>query len=202
MSPEFKTQACWFAQQLRPRWSAYLFRVALVGVSGSGKSTMATLIARLHDAKHGAVCLDGIDIRSVKLESIRAKVCDLMQDAVLFDRTLKENLLLGKPSATDEELVRAIAIADLEQLLQRLSSGWTCHSGPEVMPYRAGSVSASRWLGPFSSSRQFSYSLNRLRPSMHRASKGSSPIYASISALRPPSSFPIESQRSNGPTES
>src|SRR5260370_11279876 len=68
-------------------------KVALVGVSGSGKSTITKLIARLYDVKQGAVYIDGMDVRDVRLESLRTRVCYLMQDSVLFDRTLKENLL-------------------------------------------------------------------------------------------------------------
>src|SRR5258708_27353218 len=99
-------------------------KVALVGVSGSGKSTVTKLIARLYDVNQGAVYVDGIDVRNVSLESLRTRVCYLMQDAVLFDRTLKENLLLGKPSATSKELDRAIEIAGLGELLDRLPRGW------------------------------------------------------------------------------
>ncbi len=106
-------------------------KVALVGVSGSGKSTIAKLIARLYDVKQGTVSIDGIDVRDVPLESLRMRVCYLIQDAVLFDRTLKENLLLGKPSATNTELVEALEIADLGQLLERLSQGWDTSIGPK-----------------------------------------------------------------------
>ena len=105
-------------------------KVALVGVSGSGKSTIAKLIARLYDVNDGAVYIDGIDVRNVRLASLRMKLCYLMQDAVLFDRPLKENLLLGKPSATNEELNQALEIADLSGLVQRLPNGWNSSIGP------------------------------------------------------------------------
>jgi ABC-type bacteriocin/lantibiotic exporter with double-glycine peptidase domain len=105
-------------------------KVALVGISGSGKSTIAKLIARLYDADRGAVHIDGIDARNIQLESLRTEICYLMQEAVLFDRTFKENLLLGKPSATTGELRRAIEIADLEELLLRLPKGWDTPLGP------------------------------------------------------------------------
>lgn len=105
-------------------------KVALVGVSGSGKSTITKLIARLYDVNSGVVRVDGIDVRDLCLESLRTRICYLMQDAVLFDRTLKENLLLGKPSATAEELNHAIELAGLGGLLQRLPTGWDARIGP------------------------------------------------------------------------
>ncbi len=105
-------------------------KVALVGTSGSGKSTITRLIARLYDVNQGALYIDGIDVRDVSLESLRTKVCYLMQDAVLFDRTLKENLLLGKPSATNKELSSALEIADLNELMGRLQKGWDTPVGP------------------------------------------------------------------------
>jgi len=105
-------------------------KVALVGISGSGKSTIAKLVARLYDVNDGAVYVDGIDVRDVSLASLRTRVCYLMQEAVLFDRTLKENLLLGKPSATDKELSQALEITGLGDLLGRLPNGWDSSIGP------------------------------------------------------------------------
>ena len=99
-------------------------KVALVGMSGSGKSTIAKLVARVYDANRGAVYVDGMDVRNIRLKSLRTHVCYLLQDAVLFDRTLKENLLLGNPSATARELHKAIEIADMKELLRRLPQGW------------------------------------------------------------------------------
>jgi ABC-type bacteriocin/lantibiotic exporter with double-glycine peptidase domain len=105
-------------------------KIGLVGISGSGKSTIAKLMARLYDAGSGSVCFDGIDVRDVRLEELRTKACYLMQDAVLFDRSLKENLLVGRPSATAEELHCAMEIAGLEELLERLPGGWESQLGP------------------------------------------------------------------------
>jgi len=105
-------------------------KVGLVGVSGSGKSTVAKLMARLYDVDSGAVYIDGIDIRELRLGCLRTKLCYVMQDAVLFDKTLKENVLLGNPSATMKDLCRAIEIADLEELLHRLPKAWDSPLGP------------------------------------------------------------------------
>ena len=105
-------------------------KVGLVGVSGSGKSTVAKLMARLYDVDSGAVYIDGIDIRELRLGCLRTKVCYVMQDTVLFDRTLKENILLGNPSATMKDLCRAIEIADLKELLHRLPKVWDSPLGP------------------------------------------------------------------------
>jgi ABC-type bacteriocin/lantibiotic exporter with double-glycine peptidase domain len=107
-------------------------RVALVGISGSGKSTIAKLLARLYDVSKGAVHIDGVDVRNLRLDSLRTKVCYLMQDAILFDRTLKENLLLGKHSATDKELSLAMEIAGLDGMLHRLPNGWDTPLGPRA----------------------------------------------------------------------
>lgn len=113
-------------------------RVALVGASGSGKTTIIKLIARLYDVNHGTVRIDGIDVRHVRLETLRRKVSYLMQDTVLFNRTLKENLLLGKPLASLEELETAVKVADLERLFDRLPNGWDTPLGPRGSAVSSG----------------------------------------------------------------
>jgi ABC-type bacteriocin/lantibiotic exporter with double-glycine peptidase domain len=105
-------------------------KVALVGASGSGKSTITKLIARLYDVRHGKICIDELDVRAIDLNSLRTAICYVMQETMLFDRSLKENLMLGNPQATEEELICAIEMADLGPLLQHLPDGWNTPLGP------------------------------------------------------------------------
>lgn len=105
-------------------------RVALAGTSGNGKSTIARLLARLYDAQAGAVFIGGTDIRDIKLKSLRSSVIFVPQDPVLFDLTLRENLLYGNPGATTAELAEIARLAQLETVIQRLPNGWNEPLGP------------------------------------------------------------------------
>lgn len=105
-------------------------KVALLGASGSGKSTIAKLIARLYDVNQGTVRIHGLDVRNVTLESLRSTVCYVPQEPVLFDRSIKENLLLGNPNASVQELLAAADIAGLTHLLSSSSAGWDMRVGP------------------------------------------------------------------------
>ena len=105
-------------------------RVAVVGTSGNGKSTIAKLVARMYDARAGNVSLDGTDIRDLKLKSLRSAVIFVPQDPVLFDVTLRENLLYGNPHATDEELETVTNLTQLDVLIKRLPKGLNESLGP------------------------------------------------------------------------
>jgi subfamily B ATP-binding cassette protein MsbA len=105
-------------------------RVALAARSGHGKSTIARLVARLYDARDGAVLVEGMDVRDIKLKSLRSSVIFVPQDPVLFDVTLRENLLYGNPAATHDELESVARLVQLESLIQRLPSGWDEPLGP------------------------------------------------------------------------
>lgn len=105
-------------------------RVVLAGASGTGKSTIGRLVPRLYDARDGAVFVDGMDVRDIKLESLRQSVILVPQDPVLFDLTLRENLLYGNVAATEQELANVIKIAQLESLVRRLANGWEEPLGP------------------------------------------------------------------------
>ena len=105
-------------------------RVALAGSSGRGKSTIAKLVARLYDASSGAVLIEGNDVRDIALKSLRASVIFVPQDPVLFDVTLRENLLYGNAQATGEEIERVAQLAQLESVIRKLPRGWDEPLGP------------------------------------------------------------------------
>jgi ABC-type multidrug transport system fused ATPase/permease subunit len=105
-------------------------KVALVGVSGCGKSTIARLLTRMYDPEHGCVELDGVDIRDLRLRDLRSRVALVPQDPVLFDVSLKENLLYASPQASDGELRQVLRMAQLEETIQELPKGWKEPVGP------------------------------------------------------------------------
>ncbi|MBJ7609813.1 MAG: ABC transporter ATP-binding protein [Candidatus Dormibacteraeota bacterium] len=94
--------------------------VALVGPSGAGKTTLSHLVPRLYDVRAGAVRINGIDVRDATLESIRAIVGVVTQDAHLFHETIRSNLMYAKPDATDEELFEALRNAQILPLVKSL----------------------------------------------------------------------------------
>ncbi|HEV2761340.1 MAG TPA: ABC transporter ATP-binding protein [Acidimicrobiales bacterium] len=97
--------------------------VALVGSSGAGKSTVASLVPRLYDADAGAVRLSGVDVRELSFDSLRSAVGMVTQDGHLFHDTIRANLLYARPDATDDELWDAVRRARLENLVRSLSDG-------------------------------------------------------------------------------
>ena len=88
--------------------------VALVGATGSGKTTVTALVPRLYDVTAGRVTIDGTDISDVTLRSLRQVVATAFEDPILFSASVRENLLLGTPDATDEEIAEALALAQAE----------------------------------------------------------------------------------------
>lgn len=105
-------------------------RVALAGTSGNGKSTIAKLVARMYDARAGNVLLDGTDVREFRVKNLRSAVIFVPQDPVLFDVTLRENLLYGNPQASDEEIECVTRLAQLDVLINRLPKGLEESLGP------------------------------------------------------------------------
>ena len=97
--------------------------VALVGQSGSGKSTLANLITRFYDINSGAVLIDGIDVRDLSKKSLINQLGIVTQDAILFNDTVKNNVLLGTENASDEEVIEALKIANAYEFVENLPKG-------------------------------------------------------------------------------
>ncbi len=97
--------------------------IALVGNSGGGKSTTVNLLPRFYDVIKGAVKFDGIDIRNIELESLRDNISFVFQDNFLFSGSIKDNILMGKENATEQELNNVIKMAHLDEFLNTLDNG-------------------------------------------------------------------------------
>ncbi len=97
--------------------------VALVGQSGSGKSTIANLLTRFYDVQDGTVKIDGINIKDMTLESLRDLMGLVTQDSILFNDTIKNNIRLGKEDATDEEIIAALKVANAYEFVKDLPNG-------------------------------------------------------------------------------
>ncbi|QCX38241.1 ABC transporter ATP-binding protein [Aureibaculum algae] len=97
--------------------------VALVGQSGSGKSTLANLITRFYDVNSGSITIDGLDIKELTIKSLRAQLGIVTQDAILFNDSIKNNLLLGDENATDEQIIEALKIANAWEFVSELPKG-------------------------------------------------------------------------------
>jgi len=98
-------------------------RVVLVGPSGGGKTTIVKLLARFYDPAKGQILIDGMDLRDIRLESLRSHLGLLFQDVFLFDGTLDTNIRFGRPEASVEEVEEAARAAGLGELIERLSEG-------------------------------------------------------------------------------
>ncbi|MFF4986921.1 ABC transporter ATP-binding protein [Streptosporangium saharense] len=102
---------------------------ALVGSSGSGKTTVTRLIARFFDVDSGTVRVDGHDVRDLTTEDLMSRLSLVFQDVYLFDDTIEENIRLGRPGATDEEVRHAASLARVDEIVERLPDGWATRVG-------------------------------------------------------------------------
>lgn len=103
--------------------------IALVGHSGGGKSTLVKLIPRLYEPQEGEITLDGYDIRRISLKTLRQNIAVVFQDSFLFNTTLRENILFGKPDATEEEMLAAARAAHMDDFARRLPQGYDTYAG-------------------------------------------------------------------------
>ncbi|HUT82307.1 MAG TPA: ABC transporter ATP-binding protein [Candidatus Bathyarchaeia archaeon] len=98
--------------------------VAFLGTTGSGKSTIVSLVPRFYDPQEGAVYIDNIDIRDIKIDSLRSKIALVQQEAFLFARTIKENIAFGKPDATLDEIIQVAKIAQAHDFIMETPNGY------------------------------------------------------------------------------
>ncbi len=97
--------------------------IALVGNSGGGKTTIVNLLPRFYDIKSGSITIDGIDIRDYTLASLRQNIAVVFQDNFLFSGTIRENILLGNQNATEEQVLKAVKMAYLDEFIATLKAG-------------------------------------------------------------------------------
>ncbi len=97
--------------------------IALVGNSGGGKSTIVSLLPRFYDIQSGAITIDGNNIKNIEIEALRSQITVVFQDNFLFNGTIRDNILLGKASATEEEIRQAIKAAYLDEFIAELENG-------------------------------------------------------------------------------
>jgi ATP-binding cassette, subfamily B, bacterial len=99
-------------------------RLALVGASGAGKSTIASLILRLYEPREGAILIDGVDIRGYSRDSLRGQIALVLQQALLFGATVRENIAYGRSNASDEEIIAAAEAANAHEFIRELENGY------------------------------------------------------------------------------
>ena len=105
--------------------------IGLVGSTGSGKTTLVGLLLRFHDPLKGSVSLDGNDVKDLKLSSLRGSISLVSQNTTLFPGTVRDNILYGRPSASEEEIVEAARIAEATNFINELPEGWETDIGED-----------------------------------------------------------------------
>jgi ATP-binding cassette subfamily B protein len=112
--------------------------VALIGHTGSGKTTLASLVPRFYDVTDGRVTIDGADVREVKLASLRRAIGIVAQDPFLFSATVRDNITFGAPEATDEDVVRAARLAQAHDFIEELPDGYETTIGERGITLSGG----------------------------------------------------------------
>lgn len=112
--------------------------VAFVGMSGGGKSTIVSLIPRFYDVTTGAVKIDDIDVKNVTIESLRSQIGIVLQDNILFSDSVKQNILMGNPSATDDQIFAAAKAANAHDFIMNLPNGYNTKVGERGVKLSGG----------------------------------------------------------------
>jgi len=113
-------------------------KVALVGLSGGGKSTLINLLLRFYDAKQGRILIDGADIREVTLASLRGQMAFVPQETMLFDDSIRANIAYGRPDARESEIIAAAENAAADTFIQALPQGYDTVAGPHGVRLSGG----------------------------------------------------------------
>jgi len=112
--------------------------VAIVGATGSGKSSLVNLIPRFYDVTEGGVTIDGYDVRDVKLTSIRDRIGVVLQSSLLFSATIRENIAYGKPNASEEEIIAAAKAANAHGFISEFPDGYNTRVGERGVTLSGG----------------------------------------------------------------
>jgi len=112
--------------------------VGIVGATGSGKSTLVSLVPRLYDVTGGRVLLDGVDVRDYKLDELRERIAFVLQDTMLFRGTIRENIAYGRPGATMAEIVEAAKLANAHDFITRMPDGYDTAVGEQGLTLSGG----------------------------------------------------------------
>jgi ATP-binding cassette, subfamily B, bacterial len=137
VSFRYAPEAPWTLEQIAAEIPAGT-RTALVGETGSGKTTLAYLVARLYEPQRGAVRIDGVDIREMTLESLAATVGLVSQETYLFHASIRENLSFACPQASDEEIEQAARAAQIHELISSLPDGYDTPVGERGYRFSGG----------------------------------------------------------------
>ncbi len=112
--------------------------IALVGESGGGKTTICSLIPRFYEILDGSITVDGIDIRDIKMKSLRSQIGVVQQDVYLFSGSVRENIEYGKPGATDDEIIQAAKMAGADDFISTLPNGYDTYVGERGVKLSGG----------------------------------------------------------------
>ena len=112
--------------------------IALVGPSGGGKTTFCNLIPRFYEVNSGKILIDGINVKNITLKSLRNNIALVQQNIFLFTGTIRENILYGKPDATEEEVMQAAKDANIHQFIISLNDGYNCYIGESGIKLSGG----------------------------------------------------------------
>ena len=148
--------------------------IALIGHTGSGKTTLTSLVPRFYDVTSGRVTIDGADVRDVTLRSLRRAIGVISQDPFLFSATVRENIAFGAPDLDDAEVERVARLAQAHEFIERLPDGYDTVIGERGITLSGGQrqrLAIARGRSP--SIRASSSSTTRPHPSTRRPRRGS-----------------------------